>query len=233
MHIGTRNIQYTYKMNGQVLQQVDAQSDLGVVIRKDLKASDQCAKAYAKASRVLGMIGRNIRYKSREVMLRLYKSMVRPHAEYCTVAWSPHYVKDERLIEKIQRRFIKMIPRFQDLSYEEGLKILRLTSLEERRNRADLILLFKMYKELSHPPFESLFQLTNQDKTRGHTLKLTRHCTNRDVRLYFFSERVINSWNQLDQSVVDAGCVDTFRRRLHAFRNDRMDLFTDEKSIWS
>ena len=45
MHIGTRNIQYTYKMNGQVLQQVDAQSDLGVVIRKDLKASDQCAKA--------------------------------------------------------------------------------------------------------------------------------------------------------------------------------------------
>ena len=67
MHIGTRNIQYTYKMNGQVLQQVDAQSYLGVVIRRDLKASDQCAKAYAKASRVLGMIGRNIRYKSREV----------------------------------------------------------------------------------------------------------------------------------------------------------------------
>lgn len=227
MHIGTRNIQYTYKMNGQVLQQVDAQSDLGVVIRKDLKASDQCAKAYAKASRVLGMIGRNIRYKSREVMLRLYKSMVRPHVEYCTVAWSPHYVKDKQLIEKIQRRFIKMIPGFEDLSYEEGLRILRLNTLEERRNRADLILLFKMYKELSRPPFESLFQLTNQDKTRGHTLKLTRHCTNRDVRLYFFSERVIDSWNQLDQSVVDAGCVDTFKRRLHAFRNDKMDLFTD------
>jgi len=36
-------------MNGQVLQQVEAQSDLGVIIRKDLKASDQCAKAYAKA----------------------------------------------------------------------------------------------------------------------------------------------------------------------------------------
>jgi len=34
MHIGTRNIQY---VNGQVLQQVDAQSDLGVVIRKDLQ----------------------------------------------------------------------------------------------------------------------------------------------------------------------------------------------------
>ena len=65
-----------------------------------------------------------------------------------------------------------MIPRFEDLSYE-ALRILRHITLEERRNSADLILLFKMYnyKELSRPPVESL-QVTNQDKTRGHTLKL-------------------------------------------------------------
>ena len=44
MHIGARNMQYTYTMNGQVLQQVESQSTLGVIIRKDLKASDQCAK---------------------------------------------------------------------------------------------------------------------------------------------------------------------------------------------
>ena len=49
-----------------------------------------------------------------------------------------------------------MIPGFEDLSYEEGLTILRLDTLEERRNRADLILLFKMYIELSRPSFESL-----------------------------------------------------------------------------
>ena len=30
-------MQYPYTMNGQVLQQVEAQSDLGVIIRKDLK----------------------------------------------------------------------------------------------------------------------------------------------------------------------------------------------------
>ena len=44
MHLGSSNIglQFTYAINGQVLQQVDAQSDLGVTIRNDLKASDQC-----------------------------------------------------------------------------------------------------------------------------------------------------------------------------------------------
>jgi len=78
MHIGSTKLEFTYPINGQVLQQVDAQTDLGVIIRNDLKASDQCAKSYAKASRIMEMIGRNIRYKSPEVMLRLYKSMVHP-----------------------------------------------------------------------------------------------------------------------------------------------------------
>ena len=50
-------------MNGQVLQQAEAQFDLGVSIRKDLKASDQCTISYAKASRVIGMTGRNITLK--------------------------------------------------------------------------------------------------------------------------------------------------------------------------
>ena len=53
MHIGHRNIQYTYEMNGHVLHTVESEKDLGVIIRSDLKASDQCASAYAKASKVL------------------------------------------------------------------------------------------------------------------------------------------------------------------------------------
>jgi len=37
------------------LQQVDAQSDLGVItIKNDLKASDQCVKSYAKTIVGLG-----------------------------------------------------------------------------------------------------------------------------------------------------------------------------------
>jgi len=39
------------------------------------------------------------------------------------------YIK--QLIEKIQRRFIKMIFGFRDKSYEEWLRILRLNILEE------------------------------------------------------------------------------------------------------
>jgi len=62
----------------------------------------------------------------------------------CTAAWSPYYLKDKQLIERIQRRFIKMIPEFKGLEHEDGLRKLKLNTLEERRNRADLILLFKI-----------------------------------------------------------------------------------------
>jgi len=77
-------------MNGHVLHKVDSARDLGVIviIRKDLIASDHCTDAYAKASKVLGMIGRNIHFKDTDVMLRLYITLVRPRVEYCTVVWS-------------------------------------------------------------------------------------------------------------------------------------------------
>jgi len=207
--------------------EVESENDLGVTIRNDLKVSNQCAKAYASASRALGLIGRNIRYKQTDMMLKLFKSLVRPHVEYCTVAWSPHYKKDKQLIEKVQRRFIKMLPEFKHKKYEEVLEKLKLNTLEERRNRADVIFLFKMYKGLTQPPFESMFQLTRSGQTRGHTLKISKHCTKRDIRLHFFSERVINIWNSLDQKVVDSDSVEMFKRRLHLSTRNKMDLLAD------
>ena len=78
--------------------------DLGRMISSDLKVSKQCAKAVATANRVLGMISRTISDKSRDTILQLYKSLVRPHLEYCIQAWRPHHQKDIDLLERVQRR---------------------------------------------------------------------------------------------------------------------------------
>ena len=48
-----------------------------------------------------------------------------------------------------------MLPEFKDIKYEDAFKKLKLNTLEERRNLADLIFMYKMYKGLTHPPFES------------------------------------------------------------------------------
>ena len=101
-----------------MLEVLHQEKDLGVVISNDLKVSQQCQQAYNKASRILGLINRTIEYRHRDILLRLYKSLVRPHLEYSISAWSPHYSKDKVLIERIQRRFTKMIPSVRDLPYE-------------------------------------------------------------------------------------------------------------------
>ena len=160
-------------------------------------------------------------------MLKLYKTLVRPHVEYCTVAWSPHYKQDKEMLEKIQRRMTKMIDGMGNIEYGQRMKKLGLCTLEERRNRADLIQLFKMYRGLARPAFDTMFQFARVDKTRGHTLKLTKHCTSLEVRRNFFSERVIDRWNRLSQEVIEAESVNSFKSRLQKFRSHQMDLLTD------
>jgi len=150
MHFGKKNHNNTdYYMNGQRLLTVTEEKDLGVVISSDMKSSQQCFEAYSKASRILAMIDRSIVYKNSGNLVRLYKSPVRPHLEYCTAAWSPHYVKDKVLLERIQRWFTRMIQGLKNLKYENRLRELNLWSLEDRRVRADLVEVFEIVRGLS------------------------------------------------------------------------------------
>ena len=90
MHIGGMNRNYQYRVDQKELEVVEEENDIGVLSTNDLKASQsqQCTAACNKANRVLGMINKTIVYKSKEVLLKLYKSLVRPHVEYCTPLWS-------------------------------------------------------------------------------------------------------------------------------------------------
>jgi len=124
MHIGTRNNNFTYYMGNQSLDVVTDENDLGVSISSNLRPTRQCQLAYGKASKAVGLIARTISYKSVDVLLRLYKSLVRPHLEYSV--WSPYYEKDKILLERIQHRFTRMIPGFKTSSYEERLRKLDL-----------------------------------------------------------------------------------------------------------
>ena len=79
-------------------------------------------------------------------MLQLYKTLVRPHLEYCVHLWSLHYQKDMEALERVQRRFTRMLPGLEGVGYEERLNKLRLFSLERWRLRGDLIEVYKIMR---------------------------------------------------------------------------------------
>ena len=104
LHFGTKNVNSEYLMSDTALEVVKEERDLGIIIQSNLKVSKQCAKVVKTANRILGMIRRTISYKSKDTIRTLYKSLVRPHLEYCVQAWRPHLRKDIDLLEGVQRR---------------------------------------------------------------------------------------------------------------------------------
>ena len=76
------------------------------------------------------MIKRNIHFKSKYDIVRLYKALVRPRLEFCVQAWCPYLRKDIAKIERVQRRATKLIEGFRDMSYSERLSHTGLISME-------------------------------------------------------------------------------------------------------
>ncbi len=227
MHMGAIGVGYEYYMDGRRLEVVEQERDLGILISNSLKVADQCQQAYTKANRMLGLIARVIKHKDMDLMLRLYKSLVRPHLEYASAAWSPHYTKDKKLLERVQHRFTRMFEDLKGKEYADRLKVLRLWSLEERRNLADLIELFRMARGLSRVPLGAFFERNTCDRTRGHCWKLVKKRCRGDVRLHFFSARVVDRWNRLPDNVVRVETVNGFKNGLERLRNFQMGFFMD------
>ena len=99
-----------YKMGDAVPFRTKQEKDLGVTFSADMKVSEQCGIAASKGNQILGLIRRTIMYKEKQLIVPLYKAIVRPHLEYCIQTWRPYRNKEIDKLEKIQRRATKMIP---------------------------------------------------------------------------------------------------------------------------
>ena len=65
MHLGRGNGQHRYVLDGQKIQRVSEQKDLGVLIADNLKPSAHCVTVYKQASRVLAMMQRTLSTRRR------------------------------------------------------------------------------------------------------------------------------------------------------------------------
>ena len=86
------------------------------------------------------------------------------------------------------------------------------------KNRADIIEVFKMAKGWSAIPLESTFELSMTKHLRGYNFKLVKHRSNLELRRNFFTERLINRWNSLDQQSLDVDSVNCFKNHLQWLR---------------
>ena len=113
------------------------------------------------------------------------------------------------------------------LDYERRLKIVGLWLLEERRNRAAILEVYKMYSGVSAQPFGDMFEISGNTQTRGHILKLAKHRCRLAMRKFFFSKRVIDRWNSLDQKIIDQQTINNFKNCFSRWKNIKKGFFMD------
>ena len=218
MHLGLKNRKYQYTIKETALKSVEEERDLGVIVDNKLRFKKQCAKAASKANQVLGMIKRNVKSRNKEVIVKLYKGLVRPLLEYSIQAWRPYKKGDIKVLERVQKRATKMIIGLRNKSYDERLKDLMLPSLEDRRARGDMIMTYKMINGFEKVEANRLW-MTNNNRTRGHNSKLKKTRCRLDIRKYAFSMRVVDQWNRLKEGVVMSTSVNNFKNAYDAIRS--------------
>ena len=139
MHVGSsgRDIENYYMTSEEGeridLQVVTEEKDLGVVVRSDLKWTDQCSRVAGRATGAMRKLKTSFKHMDVEIFKRVYPAYVRSHMESSAQAWSPHLFGDIDRLENVQERATKSARGLGSYSYEERLKMLNLHSLSKER----------------------------------------------------------------------------------------------------
>jgi ribonuclease P/MRP protein subunit RPP40 len=207
---------HQYILGSNSLVPVTKISDLGVTFDTNLKFRNHIHSIAAKGHQRANLILRCFLTKDPATLTRAFVTYVRPMLEYCSAVWSPSLVMDINSIEAVQRRFTKRFPGLRDVDYHSRLLVLGLDSLELRRLRADLILVYKIVFGLIDLKFSDFFTWNPNRNSRGHTYSLFKPRCALEVRKRFFSHRVIAPWNSLDPLKTNFRSLHTFKLSLQA-----------------
>ena len=164
-------------------------------------------KAHHRASLIL----RTFKSRDRYLRFKAFTVYVRPLLEYCSPVWAPVYKTDIGIIERVQRRFTKRLYGLCSLSYVERLNVLGAETLELRRLKCDLLMVFKIIHKLVCIDFDEFFALNNYSHTRGHCFKLVKPLCNNNARQFSFACRCIDAWNSLPPHVVCSTSLYAFK----------------------
>ena len=218
LHFGRNNpcTEYYFNTNEgkQRIPTCKEEKDLGVIFDDTLKFDLHIDSIVKKANSIIGLIKRNFTFIDKDIFLKLYKALIRPHLEYGQLIWFPRLIRQSKKLEDVQRRATKLVPHLSNLPYADRLKILKLPTLKYRRTRGDMISVFKI---LSGKELDSCHLLPLQNSkysTRGHDKKLQKNRYNCELRKFSISLRVTNTWNSLNHITTNAKSTNEFKKLL-------------------
>ena len=164
---------FTYKSpDGSVIEEKEHLRDLGVEMASDLTFNIHIANTVTAANKLVGWALRSFRRRSKLVMLTIWKSLIQSKLDYTSQLWSPSDQASIGQLESVARHFTAKVDGMAGLDYWERLQSLRLYSQERRRERYQIIFLWKVAQGLVQG-YQANFV---QNARRGRLMQLSPLC---------------------------------------------------------
>ena len=224
-HLTLRNkTSLDFYIENELIPKVKNVRDLGVTVNNDLKWSSYTSKIKVKANILSNIIIHTFSPTNTHLLIHLYKTYIRPIVEYNTCTWSPHLQHDIKQVESVQKSFTRRLCQRGNISfesYEDRLRIFKIESLESRRIKNDLLMLYKILHKIVDVDFNTFFKFSSLGgyNLRRHKLHLNRISNPKTLcHQSFFSNRVVPVWNSLPENVVMSPTLSIFKGRLNLLK---------------
>ena len=215
-------LQYRTSDNG-ILYPSSFVKDLGVYATPDLMSTIHVNKMVESANRMANWVLSVFMVRTAEVMLNLFKSMVRSMLEYCCPVWDPSTIPNIQKVESTQRSFTQYIKGCKGLTYWERLKVLDILSLQRRRERYIIIHIWKIIHGQS-PNDVSLVYYEHPRLGMRCKIPPLPNAAARSAKTAFdqsFAVKGPQLWNILLPEINLMKTLDPFKRKLTHFIKDR------------
>ena len=199
--------------------------DLGVYMSSNCTFDFHVSCVYKRCSNLSGWILRTFSNMETRTMMTLFL-IPGTILDYVSQLWSHHLLKSVYLIEKVQHSFRKHIAGMHTMSYEERLKHLNLYSIQRRRDRYQIIYLWKIIEKFL-PNLSAPITCTYSER-RGRSCAVLHVNMGRLGTLCYNSLRwrAIRMFNKLPKHIrmLSSCSVDKFKSQLDKHLRNISDL---------
>lgn len=201
-------------IGGQIIKKVKEAKYLGIVIDDKLKFSKNVDYIIKKMAKKVSFLGRIKRQLSINMRLKLYKTLIAPHVDYCsTILFLCNKTHIQKL-QKVQNRALRIILDAKwDTSIKRMLVKLNLSSVTQRINFNIVIFIFKIKSNMLPKYLKNKMKRVNEVHSkhlrRNHHFRLPQYRKTSSQRSLYYNGLKI--FNKLPEELKEIKTINKFK----------------------
>ena len=152
-------IRDSFQIDNNIISTMDSVKLLGVTIDKRLDFNEHVATLCKKAARQINALQRISKFIDYEGRLRIYESFITSNFEYCSTVYNNFVISQDRKMEKLNKRALKLVSNDYTKSYSQLLEDTGKEMLHVSRKVCLSELVYKIIHDMSPPIHLSLIHI--------------------------------------------------------------------------